>query len=315
MPQSVSQPVRIACHGRNGHQIHRALKAGHPNAILTAISGFDDPEIPATVLRYDSLAALLAAGVADLVSVCSDRRSTQIDDVIACLTAGCHVYAEKPATLSMADLDHVLRCAQQHQRIFCEMNGSCDDVPFPDLRRLIMTEAIGDIFQITVQKSYPWHQQRPTDSGIDGGVALQVGVHVLRIAEYLLGPITQLTSLSTNRGDPGNSGTEMAASFNWQHASGVIGSGVANYGGAKEIGVWGNDAVRLFGAKGCIAWSAAEGCIRTWRRDACPEMLIPTQRDRPQLERVISACQGHLGDLPNVAIELHPTRLLLGVCL
>ena len=57
----ISQPVRIACHGRNGHQIHRTVSAGHPGAVLTAISGFDDSAIPGNVLRFDTLAGLLAA--------------------------------------------------------------------------------------------------------------------------------------------------------------------------------------------------------------------------------------------------------------
>lgn len=303
--------LRVACHGRNGHQIHHLLAAGYAQAELVAVSAFDDARLPAAVARHAGLAELLAAGGVDLVSLCSPRREHQAADALACLDAGCHVLAEKPAALSSAELERVVRRAGERGLVFREMAGICDHRPFPDLKRLLADGAIGAPFQITVQKSYPWHGERPADARVDGGVRLQVGVHVLRIAEQLLGPIVDLHSRSTHLGDPAARGLVMAAGFAWTHAGGAIGGGVANYGGAREIGVWGNDAVRVFGAEGHLAWSAVEGCIRVWRRGHLPEVRQPELDEIPHLDRVVAACLGDTGALAPLDAELHPTRLLL----
>jgi predicted dehydrogenase len=305
-----STRLRIACHGRNGHQIHRALLAGIPGAELVAISGFEDPEIPPSVARHLDVDGLLAAGDIDLISLCSPRRDRQALDAQACLQAGVHVYAEKPAAMRRADLERCVDLATARGLVFREMAGTVDEPPFPDLESLVADGAVGTPFQILIQKSYPWHLDRPVDAGIDGGVRLQVGVHALRIAEHLLGPISMLHTQECAIGDPGGRGLIMAANLSWRHTSGAIGVAVANYGGAAETGVWGNDAVRVFGSDGHLVWSAADGPIRIWRRSAHPQLVMPHACHPPHFHRVLDACCRD-DRLPPLDHELHPTRLLL----
>ena len=103
------ETLRIGLYGTNGHQMHRALTRPHPwPAAPTAVAGFPADAVDA--LRADGAAcavvpdlpALLARDDVDLVSLCSPRRADQAADAIACLRAGKHVYAEKPAARSEA---------------------------------------------------------------------------------------------------------------------------------------------------------------------------------------------------------------------
>lgn len=41
--------------------------------------------------------------------------------------------------------------------------------------------------QVIAEKSYPYHERRPRDEDVDGGLILQCGVHAMRFVEHVAG--------------------------------------------------------------------------------------------------------------------------------
>jgi len=250
--------LRVACHGLNGHQILHELK-DNPRAKLTAVS-----EIPVEKLKAalgekaadvkvcGSLDELLECET-DLVSLCSPLRTKQPEDAVKCLKAGRHVLAEKPCAFTKRELDAILKAADRAKVRFHEM---CDSVilpPVPQMKAIIDSGAIGEIVQAWGQKSYPYHDGRPQDPDVDGGI-FQAGLHALRFICFLTGArVEGVSAVRTRKGNPvKGGGLDMAASVNLSMSGGIVASITMNYLNRKELGTWGNDQVRVFGTKGFI---------------------------------------------------------------
>lgn len=314
------ETLRIGLYGTNGHQMHRALTRPHPwPAAPTAVAGFPADAVDA--LRADGAAcavvpdlpALLARDDVDLVSLCSPRRADQAADAIACLRAGKHVYAEKPAARSEAELDAILAAAAASGRRFHEMAGSAFEQPWFAMRETVRAGMIGDVVQVAAQKSYPWHPHRPQDEAVDGGLICQCGIHAVRFIEHVAGVrIASVDALETTFGDPaGGGGLRMAAVLMARLENGGLASVTANYLNPPGFGNWGNEMVRIFGTKGMV--EATDGGART--------RLVTGKEDRGPLDCaatppdwfgcVVADCLGR-GAMPlTLEEELHPLRVVI----
>lgn len=300
-------PIRIACYGANGHQIHR-----HPDlaglAEIIGTAGIVD----APGKRYADLEELLADPAVDLVSLCSPRRSDQARDAIRSLRADKHVLAEKPCALGEADLDAILAAAEASGRRFREMAGSERSPHYAALREVVARGRIGQPFQVLVQKSYPWHADRPQDEAIDGGLLLQAGIHAARLAEAMAGsPLIAITADETPCGDPCGGSLTMAAAMLLRHASGCVSSAIINYGNTRTSGVWGNDTVRVFGPGG-FAVSERDGeTLSLIPADGAPQAIAPQAGIEGHLRLFLRELHGETVDLPPSADEVRPLRLML----
>ncbi|MSU51269.1 MAG: Gfo/Idh/MocA family oxidoreductase [Opitutus sp.] len=153
--------IGIGLYGSNGHQISLANLAVHPHARLVAVAALRATTLPEDVKRFASLEELLADPAVALVSLCSPRRADQARDAIRCLEAGKHVYAEKPAALTEADLDRILAAAKRSGKEFHEMAGTAFAPNYAIMRRLVGEGAVGEVIQVFVQKSYRYGAARP----------------------------------------------------------------------------------------------------------------------------------------------------------
>ncbi len=311
-----AKKVRVGLYGNNGHQLNFLLK-GHHLAELVACAHYVPPkdlleELPIT--RHESLLELARDPDIDLISLCSPLRSDQVDDAILCLQNGKHVYAEKPCALSELDLDRVLAAAQASGRHFRDMAQTAFDSPYPQMREIVRSGSLGEIVQVFAQKSYPWHENRPQDEKVDGGLTLQVGIHAARFVEHVAGVrIASLELLETGHGNPSPGGLQMAATLQGRLENGGLVVMAANYLNPRGLGVWGNDHLRIFGTKGMV--ESVDGGART----AC---VIGDAPPRPLSE--LETSQVHVDDFFRLILEgkpmpltleeeLHPLRVLLRV--
>ena len=267
----------IGLYGRNGHQIQRRL-IGHPQARLVAVAGIPADRVPpecGDVRRYDSLDALLDDTDVALVSLCSPRRADQAADAVRCLTAGRHVYAEKPAALTEADLDAILATAGKTGMQFHEMAGTLVQQPYRRMRELIADGAVGTVVQVFAQKCYPWYDRRPADEAIDGGLATQAGVYAARFVEHVAGvKLASLQSVETTLGNPvPASQCRRAVSMMMALANGGVASAVVNYLNPMRQRVWGYEILRVFGTDGIIESNADGDQARLLALDREPEAL------------------------------------------
>src|SRR5689334_19958231 len=186
----IMTPIGVGLFGGNGHQIYHQLE--HlPAARLVAVATIDPALLPATLREdrdvrcYDALDNLLRDPRVELVSLCSPRRRDQAADAIRALRAGKHVYAEKPCAMTEADLDAILEAARASGKQFHEMAGSALAQPYLAMRKVVQSGALGEVVQVLGQKSYPYHDRRPQDEDLDGGLIGQAAVHAVRWVEHV----------------------------------------------------------------------------------------------------------------------------------
>jgi predicted dehydrogenase len=306
----------VALYGQNGHQIQHLLD-GHPRARLVAIAGLDPRRLPGRlredprVRRYDSLPELLRDKRVELVSLCSPRRSEQAQDAIACLRAGRAVYAEKPAALTERDLDRVL-AVERGTGGFREMAGTAFEQPYLAVRSLLAAGTIGAVVQVAVQKSYPYHDDRPRDDDIDGGLIGSAGIHAFRFIEHVAGQrITDVQVARTRMGNPGAGTLTMAASLIMALESGAVATGTVNYLNPPGTGRWGNDELRVFGSAGMVEVTAGGTRTRLIVGDEDRGPIDTTEATVDYFDRYLH----HLLDGAPMPLpledELHPTRIAI----
>lgn len=313
-PTPPAARVRVGLYGGNGHQIQGAL-ASHPLAELAAVVALPRAALPEGVAprEYDSLDALLRDPTIELVSLCSPRRADQARDAIRCLEAGKHVYAEKPSALTERDLDALIAAVHRTGRQYREMGFTYLDQPYREMRRQALGGAIGTIVQVLAQKSYPWHENRPADEDVDGGLALQVGVYAARFVEHVAGiPIASLDMVETRLGNPiPDSACRMAVSMIMRLANGGVASAVCNYLNPMRQVCWGYEIVRLFGTRGILESNADGNRARLILTGEPPRELTPS--DPPVDGFTIFAASLRGGPALPLTLEedLSPTRWVI----
>lgn len=310
------KPIGIGLYGTNGHQIG-SLLAGNPRATLVGIAGMPRTALPesfrhdASVMEHSSLAGLLSDRRVELVSLCSPRRADQAADVILCLERGRHVYAEKPSALTEADLDRILAAAGRGV-LFHEMAGTAFEQPWCAMRKVVSDGVIGSVVQVLVQKSYPYHERRPQDEAVDGGLLIQAGVHAIRMIEHVAGMrVKDGHAMETRLGSPANGDLRMAVSMALELDGGALASVVVNYLNPSGFGRWGNESLRVFGTRGFV--EAVDGGTRTRLVVGDRDMgALDTEGAVPDyFERFLNQIEGK-GEQPfALEEELHPTRVVI----
>ncbi len=306
--------IGVALYGGNGHQLRAEKFANHPHARLVAVAQVRQTTLPNGVARYDTLEAILADRAVELVVLCSPRRADQARDAIRCLEAGKHVYAEKPAALTEAELDGILGAARRSGRQFREMAGTVFAANYAAIRRLVREGAVGEVVQVFVQKSYRYGATRPQNEAIDGGMFLQAGIHAARLVEHAGGVrIASLTAQETGFGKPAADQGEgkIAASAQGTLANGGLVTLLINYLNPGAPGLpHGNETLRIFGTQGFIESVDGGARSRLVLRDRVVEPLDRTPG--PDYFDAFAAQLATGAPMPlSSEEELHPLRVLL----
>jgi predicted dehydrogenase len=308
---SAMKKLGVGIYGMNGHQVHHQLK-DNPSAELIATAGCDGNHFPG-VRQYGSLTELLADPQVELVSLCSPVRRDQACEAVQCLRAGKHVYGEKPSALTEGDLDAILETAAGTGRQYHEMAGTLVEQPYREMRRQISTGVVGEVIQVLAQKSYPWHDRRPADESVDGGLSLQVGVYLARFVEHIAGArIASLDLVETKTGNPGaNSDCRMAASVLIRLENGGVASGVCNYFNPMGDTLWGYEMLRVFGTKGIIECSSEGPVGRLLVKGAPPQPLDFSTPSGDYFQMFIDSLRGGPSMPMDLDAEVSPTRWVI----
>lgn len=263
--------IKIACFGTNGHQIFAHLpslkRARLVGVADVPVEKLDElragyPEAFAHAVRYENLEELLEGSGADLASICSRRRDRQHEDVVRALVSGAHVYAEKPLATALSGLEAVRGAAERTGREVRSMTGMMYSETFREMRRLVASGALGTVVQVFAQKSYPYHDGRPQDTGVDGGLIMQATVHAVSIVRYVTGlEFEEVFATETGLGNPRSGDLRMAAQIAARMGGGTLCTIVGNYCNPPGIGFWGDDRLRIHGTAGMA--ESVDGGTRT----------------------------------------------------
>jgi predicted dehydrogenase len=194
-------PLRAAILGTGAiATAHAAALAATPDAELVAVADRDAEHARAFAERwgvggaavFGSLDELLAGGGVDVLHICTPP-GVHAEQAIAALDAGLHVVCEKPAALSLDELDAMTDAANRADRrlavVFQQRTGSAA----AHVRRLLDEGALGRPLVATCQTLWyrdpayfavPWRGKWATEGG---GPTLGHGIHQIDLLAWLLG--------------------------------------------------------------------------------------------------------------------------------
>ncbi len=311
-------PLNIGLYGVNGHQIQGEL-VKNPLARLVAVAEFPREKLPDALkddpqIRFHaSLADLIADPRVDLIALCSPRRRDQAEHAILALRGGKHVYAEKPCALDEADLDAILRVAQETGKLFREMAGTSLDQPYLAMRQVVQEGRLGEVVQVIAEKSYPYHPDRPQDEDVDGGLIEQCAIHAVRMVEQVAGQrIVSSLQQETTLGNPTpRGGLRMAAALVFGLKNGGLASVTANYLNPRGTGTWGYESLKILGTLGMVESQRGGQQTRLVIGDKDFGALDVSAPGVNYLEACLKTILG-LGQMPfTLEEELSPTRWVL----
>lgn len=317
----MSKPIQVGLFHAHGHQLRPIpTELLDPRVQVTAVTPdidvakLRDKGVRGTMTVCQTLDAMLSTGQVDVVSLCSKQRADQPGHAIQCLEAGVHVYAEKPAAFDEPTLDRILETAERQQRVFREMAGTADTLAYEQVRQCVISGRIGEVVQVTAQKSYPWHDRRPSDENVDGGLIRQVGVHAFRLVEHVAAQrVEHIEAVETTKGNPRGRGDGCftAVSLMGRLEGGGVVSVICNYMNPMGIGTWGNDEVHVFGTEG-LAESLADGEYTRLVVGGEGEVTMPdVAAPRTHCQQLWDYLHDGTAMRRSLEVEMHPTRIVI----
>lgn len=254
--------IRIGCYGTNGHQI-LGLAPALKGASIDAVAGVseaefdritkDHPNLAGSLKHYPDLEALLADDRLAMVSLCSPRRDRQAEETVRALEAGKHVLAEKPLCLTLEELQRIRGAEARTDRELRAMTGSIYESTWTAMKEVVDSGEIGEPVQVSAQKSYPFHDRRPQDRGVDGGLIRQAGIHAVTFIRWATGrEFAAVSAFDTTCGNPRDGQLQMAAGLAFTLDNGGTGAANLNYLNPRQIGSWGDDRLRVYGTEGMV---------------------------------------------------------------
>lgn len=210
-------PLRAAVIGLGvgGAHIEGYLKS--PDTQLVAICDINPETLKARTQRYNltdvatytDSDALLTEAKPDIVSVCLPN-ALHKDVTIKALQAGAHVLCEKPLATTVSDARAMLRAAQQAGRRLMTAYNHRYRADVEWIRDLIQAGRLGRIYAVDAwwrrETGIPGSGWFGKKEMAGGGALIDLGVHMLDMALYLMGfprVITVNGSISSNFGSRG----------------------------------------------------------------------------------------------------------------
>lgn len=192
-------PLRAAIVGTGAiADAHVQAIAATPDAELVAVVDRDPSHARAFADRWggpavaDSLEALLAEGAVDVLHICTPP-GVHAAQAIAALDAGAHVICEKPAALSLDELDAMTDAASRNDRRLAVVFQQRTGTAAAHVRGLLESGALGRPLVATCETLWyrdpayfavPWRGKWATEGG---GPTLGLGIHQIDLLAWLLG--------------------------------------------------------------------------------------------------------------------------------
>lgn len=198
----MSGPIRAAVigYGLAGQVFHAPLIAADPAYELSAIVTADPERSAAAAARYPStrivpgLDELLADATAYDLAVIGSPTPTHVSVAERTLDVGLATVVDKPLAARVADAERLVELAGRRDVPLTVFQNRRWDGDFLTVRKLLREGALGDVWRF--ESRFEWHstrtrpQWKSTTPGAEGGgVAYDIGAHLIDQAIRLFGPV------------------------------------------------------------------------------------------------------------------------------
>jgi len=263
---SLPRRIRLAILGLEGHtgELLDPLPL-LPDVELVAVSDADPARrakfAKPGVRPYADHLELLNAEKPDVAALCGNHaeRATLL---LACAQRKINVISEKPLAITTADLAKVRRAVTE-SGIHLSMLISMRFLPeFQALHEVVASGDIGDVVQISAQKSYKlgarpaWMKKRATY----GGTIPYIGIHLVDLMRFTTGrDLLHLASHETRVGHPELADMENTAVSLFRLDNGGNASFHLDYCRPESASSHGDDRLRIAGTKGVVEYQENVG--------------------------------------------------------
>jgi UDP-N-acetylglucosamine 3-dehydrogenase len=258
MPETIGIGV-IGC-GAIAQNAHLPHYAAHPRAQIVAVADIDEPRARAAAEKfgaanvYTDYRKLLERDDIQAVSVCTPNY-LHAEQTLAALQAGKDVLCEKPMATSIGDAERMVEMAQDLDKQLM-IAFSHRFYPFNQMARQLIAEGkIGRPYTVRVRFAH----RGPYDSWsamsdwffdqqrAGGGAILDMGIHALDIARFVLG--AEIRTVSANLATLAHQiQAEDTATISLEFSNGALGyieTGWHSWPGTMGIEVYGSKGSML----------------------------------------------------------------------
>ncbi|MDK9604737.1 Gfo/Idh/MocA family protein [Lelliottia wanjuensis] len=198
MSASTPLPLRVAIIGAGqvADKVHASYYATRTDLQMVAVmdSRLDQAqafaERHAIAGAYQDLELMLQEAKPDIVSVCSPNRF-HFEHVMAALAAGCHVMCEKPPAMTPEQADQMRLAARKAGKVLAYDFHHRFALDAQLLREAVLDGTFGEIYVTRAQAlrrcGVPGWGAFTNKSLQGGGPLIDIGIHMLDVAMYVLG--------------------------------------------------------------------------------------------------------------------------------
>ncbi len=257
---------------------------GHPGEVLGQLPRLPDVELvayaadgtdPKTLASsrrnpavqkataYDNYAAMLEREKLDMVAVCNNdgRRAKAI---LACAARNLHVIAEKPLAMNRRDLAAVKQAFAKPGLRLSTLLPMRFDPEYLALKAIVESGEIGEVAQITGQKSYQLgpRPQWQKDRDSYGSTVLWIGIHMIDLMRYCSGrEMVEVAGYQSHVAFPEIGAMENVTAAVYKLDNGGVATLHMDYLRPETAPAHGDDRLRLAGTKGIAEYMADLGVV------------------------------------------------------
>ena len=260
-PVRLPKKLRLGILGLEGHigEILDPLPQ-LPDVELVAVSDADPLQrrkgARPGVREYSNHLELLDAEHLDVAAICGNH-AERAALLLACAQRKINVVSEKPLAITRADFDQV-RKAVSASGIHLSMIISMRFLPeFQALRNTVASGQIGEVVQVTAQKSYKlgsrpdWMKHRASY----GGTIPYIGIHLVDLMRFTTGrELLHVASHESRTGHPELGDMENTAVSIYRLDNGGNGSFHLDYCRPETSPSHGDDRLRIAGTRGIVEY-------------------------------------------------------------
>ena len=197
----------------------------------------------------------------DVVAVCNDD-GHRAAAILACVERKLHVISEKPLATNRKDLESVKSAVAKQGVKLGMLLDMRYTPPYRGLREIVKAGKIGEVAQMSAQKSYiagkreAWYKSRDTY----GSTILWIGIHMIDLMRFTTGrDFKQASSFMGHVGFPelGSMETTTASAFRLDNGGTAVLH--MDYYRPESAPTHGDDRLRLAGTEGVAEYSEAGG--------------------------------------------------------
>jgi predicted dehydrogenase len=279
--------MRLGLIGLKGHQsvvLNGARQLG--DVELVAVSDDDrrtldrfvrDSPQARDAQKYSDWRHLVEHSMIDVCCVC-DENGVRAEQLLALAARDIHIVTEKPLTTSLDDLARVRVALARSKSKLTMLLTMRHEAKYAKMREIVRSGAIGEVCQITSQKSYrleerpEWFKHRNRL----GGTIPYIGIHAIDLIRWVSGlDFNRVAAFHGRIGSERIKETENHASLLFELSNGGSATARLDYLRPSTAPTHGDDRLRLAGAEGVLEARGGESKLMLVTAKKEPHTIDP----------------------------------------